>query len=159
MSASFRIFLRVFFQTAELVDYFHRRHPSVLSESPAGSASVSFEPKEIQVPERLKIFLYGTLSRILRQVCLDVGERDGASSSNDLEEFLLQITEIVLDAAGCHVPSTMWLPTQGPSAFDIADLQDVTPPTVYRRIGCSGEQGPEGLFDREGEGLASTINY
>jgi hypothetical protein len=32
-------------------------------------------------------------------------------------------------------------------------------PTVYRRIGCSGEQGPEGLFDREGEGLASTINY
>jgi hypothetical protein len=44
----------------------------------------------------------------------------------------------------------MWLPTRGPSAFDIADLHDVTPPTVYRRIGCSGEKGPEGLFDREG---------
>jgi predicted nucleic acid-binding protein len=81
------------------------RQPSGLSKSPAGSASVSFEPKEVQVPERLKMFLYGSLSRILRQVCLDVGERDGAFSANNLGELLLQITEIVLDAAGCHVPS------------------------------------------------------
>jgi hypothetical protein len=60
----------VFFQIAKLVDYFHRRHPTALSESPAGSASVSFEPKEIQVPERLTIFLYGTLSRIRGPFCL-----------------------------------------------------------------------------------------
>jgi hypothetical protein len=74
----------VFFQTAELVGYFHCRHPSVLSKSPAGSASVSFEPQEIQVPERLKMFLYGTLGRIRRPFCFDFGERDRAFSSNNL---------------------------------------------------------------------------
>jgi hypothetical protein len=57
----------------------------------------------------------------------------------------------------------MLLSNRGLSAFDIADLHHVTPPTVYRwtgrtgELGCSGEQGPEGLFDRERGGRASTI--
>jgi hypothetical protein len=92
----------VFFQIVNLVGYFHCRHPSVLSKSPAGSASVSFEPKEIQVPERLKMFLYGMLSRIRCPFCFDVAERDRAFSSNDLEELLPQITEIMLDTVILH---------------------------------------------------------
>jgi transposase len=37
------------------------------------------------------------------------------------------------------------------SAFDIADLHDVTHPTVYKWMGRFDAEGLEGLFDRERE--------
>jgi transposase len=46
----------------------------------------------------------------------------------------------------------MLLSDRGLLAFDIADLHDVTHPTVYKWIGRFDEEGPEGLFDREREG-------
>jgi hypothetical protein len=42
------------------------------------------------------------LSRIRCPFCFDVAERDRAFSSNDLEELLPQITEIMLDTVILH---------------------------------------------------------
>ena len=46
----------------------------------------------------------------------------------------------------------MLLSDRGLSAFDIADLHDVTHPTVYKWMDRFDEEGPEGLFDRDREG-------
>lgn len=52
----------------------------------------------------------------------------------------------------------MLLSDRGLSAFDIADLHDVTHPTVYKWMDRFDEEGPEGLFDREREGRPRKID-
>ena len=52
----------------------------------------------------------------------------------------------------------MLLSDRGVSAFDIADLHDVTHPTVYKWIDRFDAEGPEGLFDREREGRPRKID-
>lgn len=52
----------------------------------------------------------------------------------------------------------MLLSDRGHSAFDIADLHDVTHPTVYKWMDRFDEEGPEGLFDREREGRPRKID-
>ena len=52
----------------------------------------------------------------------------------------------------------MLLSDRGLSAFDIADLHDVTHPTVYKWMSRFDEEGPEGLFDREREGRPRKID-
>lgn len=52
----------------------------------------------------------------------------------------------------------MLLSDRGLSAFEIADLHDVTHPTVYKWVDRFDEEGPEGLFDREREGRPRKID-
>lgn len=52
----------------------------------------------------------------------------------------------------------MLLSDRGLSAFEIAELHDVTHPTVYKWIGRFDAEGPEGLFDRDREGRPPKID-
>lgn len=52
----------------------------------------------------------------------------------------------------------MLLSDRGLSAFRIADLHEVTHPTVYKWMDRFDEEGPEGLFDREREGRPRKID-
>jgi transposase len=49
------------------------------------------------------------------------------------------------------------LSVRGYSAFDIAELHDVTHPTVYKWMDRFDEEGPSGLYDREREGRPREI--
>lgn len=49
------------------------------------------------------------------------------------------------------------LSVRGHSAFDIAELHDVTHPTVYKWMDRFDEEGPSGLYDREREGRPREI--
>ena len=49
------------------------------------------------------------------------------------------------------------LSDRGHSAFDIAELHDVTHPTVYKWMDRFDEEGPSGLYDREREGRPRKI--
>jgi transposase len=50
------------------------------------------------------------------------------------------------------------LSARGYSAYEIADLHDVTDPMVYKWMTRFDEEGPEGLFDREREGRPRKID-
>ncbi len=52
----------------------------------------------------------------------------------------------------------MLLSDRGLSAFDIADLHDVTHPTVYKWMDRFDDEGPRGLFDRDREGRPRKID-
>lgn len=52
----------------------------------------------------------------------------------------------------------MLLSDRGFPAFDIAELHEVTHPTVYKWMDRFDEGGPEGLFDRDREGRLHKID-
>lgn len=52
----------------------------------------------------------------------------------------------------------MLLSERGLTAFDIADLHEVTHPTVYKWMDRFDAEGPEGLFDRDREGRPRKID-
>lgn len=50
------------------------------------------------------------------------------------------------------------LSTRGRSAYEIADLHEVSEVTVYKWIGRFDEEGPSGLYDREREGRPPKVD-
>lgn len=86
-----------------------------------------------------------------------MSHRTVRTPTDEEHEALFQMTQHAVGRVAMRAHMVL-LSARGFSAYEIAELHDVTDPTIYKWIERFDEEGPDGLYDREREGRPPKVD-